>query len=85
MKTAAADRTVRQLTIRLPGDLLVRAQAVAKARGQSVSKLVRRALEDLDRAAREDELKRAYALLGEDGADDVEAAFEDQAEVARRG
>ena len=85
MKTASSDRAVRQLTVRLPGALLVRARAVAKARGQSVSKLVRRALEDLDRATREEELKRAYALLGEDGADDVEAAFEGQAEVARRG
>ena len=85
MTTAREGSTIRQLTVRLPHVLLVRAQAVAKARGLTVSALVRRALEDLDRAAREAQLKQAYELLGADASDDVEAAFAFQAEVARRG
>ena len=46
---------------------------------------MRRLLEDLERAERETELERAYALLGEDAESSVEAQFGAQAEVARRG
>jgi hypothetical protein len=85
LKTASAASDTRQLTIRLPSSLLLRARAVAKARGTSVSELVRGALEDLDREALEAELVRAYKLIGGDSASDVDDAFELQAEVARRG
>ena len=84
VKAASAVGGLRQLTVRLPGALLARAQAVAKARGKSVSELVRGALENLDREAREAELVQAYELVGSDSASEVGDAFEIQAEVVRR-
>jgi hypothetical protein len=85
MKAARAAAPVRQLTVRVPGDFLVRTQAIAKARGKTVTDLVRGALEALDREVREGELSRAYDLVGDDAGSNVDGAFEVQAQVARRG
>ena len=63
----------------------MRAHDVAKARRTSVNALVRQLLEQLDRMEREQELSRAYDLLGRDAEASVEPFFEAQSEVARRG
>ena len=83
MKTSSRDVATRQLTLRLPRGLYQRAQRLAKERRTSVNALMRELLERLDREEREQELRRAYAIVGADA--DVEWAFEAQAEVARRG
>ena len=74
---------MRQLTIRIPRGLYARAHDLAKARRTSVNALVRQLLEQLDRLEREQELSRAYDLLGRDAETSVEPFFEAQSEVAR--
>lgn len=86
MSTASGSSPHRQLTVRLPREVYARAQRAAKARKTSLSALVRRLLEELERTERERELERAYGLLGEDARESrVEAQFEAQAQVVRRG
>ena len=85
MTTSTNDGSTRQLTVRLPRDVYARAQRAARARKKSLNALVRGLLEDLERAEREAELERAYALLGGDGETSVEEQFKAQAEVVRRG
>ena len=85
MKTSESDVVLRQLTVRIPRSLYARAHDVAKARRTSVNALVRQLLEQLDRLEREQELSRAYDLLGHDAEANVEPFFEAQGEVARRG
>lgn len=81
MKTAPDDVTNRQLTVRLPGALYRRAQQIAKTRRTSLNALVTGLLAELDRRAREEELAKAYALLGRDKGSDVGFALKAQAEV----
>lgn len=85
MTTALGDSETRQLTVRLPRGVYERAKRAARARKLSLSALVRRMLDDLERAEREAELRRAYDLLGADPEANVEGQFRAQAEVARRG
>ena len=81
MKTAMSDSTNRQLTVRLPRGLYRRAQQLARARRTSLNALVTGLLAELDRRAREEELSKAYELLGRDRGSDVEFAARAQAEV----
>jgi hypothetical protein len=85
MKTSRPDPVIRQLTVRVPRALYVRAHDLARARHTSVNALVRELLEQLDRLERDRELERAYDLLGSDSGSEVEPFFEAQTEVARRG
>lgn len=81
MKTSVHDSMNRQLTVRLPRFLYRRAQQMAKARGTSLNALVTGLLTELDRKGREEELARAYELLGGDKGSDVEYAATAQAAV----
>ncbi len=85
MKMSVHEGATRQLTVRLPSALYSRAREMARARRTSVNALLRRLLEEADELEREQELTRAYELLGEDAASGVEPFFAAQSEVARRG
>lgn len=76
---------MRQLTIRLPRELLEESKRLATKRRTSVNQLVRSLLEDVARLERERALGDAYAQLGSERLESDVALYEEaQAEVAER-
>lgn len=79
MKTSFDDSR-RQLTLRMPQALILKAKAIAKRRKTTVNALLVALVEACDRAEEERALSKAYELLGH--AADVGFAHDAQAEVA---